>query len=159
MPVDSYPEGASYYGAYNMAGNVFEWVSDWYDPRYYGRLETMVNPTGPAKPIWMGGTGTYVDRLTVGEKRVIRGGSWIAPEGTVRATHRFWNHPLNNSYGVGWASAAPRPPRRKSNSRSEIPTSRPLWKWDESGFRRAQQAWPGAWPLIPRIWNLLELAH
>ena len=48
-----------------------------------------------------GSTGTYVDRLTVGEKRVIRGGSWIAPEGTVRATHRFWNHPLNNSYGVG----------------------------------------------------------
>lgn len=101
MPVDSYPDGASFYGVYNMAGNVFEWVSDWYDPRYYGRLETMVNPGGPAKPIWMGGTGTYVDRLTVGEKRVIRGGSWIAPEATTRTTHRFWNHPLNNSYGVG----------------------------------------------------------
>jgi hypothetical protein len=84
-----------------MAGNVFEWVADWYDPLYYGRLETGVNPTGPAEPLWMGGTGTYVDRLTIGEKRVIRGGSWIAPEGTVRATHRFWNHPLNNSYGVG----------------------------------------------------------
>ena len=51
--------------------------------------------------IWLGGTGTYVDRLTVGEKRVIRGGSWIAPEGTLKTTHRFWNHPLNNSYGVG----------------------------------------------------------
>jgi gamma-glutamyl hercynylcysteine S-oxide synthase len=101
MPVDSYPEAVSYYGVYNMAGNVFEWVSDWYDPHYYGRLETMVNPSGPAKPIWIGGTGTYVDRLTIGEKRVIRGGSWIAPEGTVRTTHRFWNHPLNNSYGVG----------------------------------------------------------
>jgi formylglycine-generating enzyme required for sulfatase activity len=100
-PVNSYPEGVSYYGVYNMAGNVFEWVSDWYDPRYYGRLETMVNPTGPAKPVWLGGTGTYVDRLTVGEKRVIRGGSWIAPDSTVRTTHRFWNHPLNNSYGVG----------------------------------------------------------
>ena len=100
-PVNSYPEGVSYYGVYNMAGNVFEWVSDWYDPRYYGKLETMVNPTGPAKAVWIGGTGTYVDRLTVGEKRVIRGGSWIAPESTVRTTHRFWNHPLNNSYGVG----------------------------------------------------------
>jgi formylglycine-generating enzyme required for sulfatase activity len=101
MPVDSYSGGVSYYGAYHMAGNVFEWVADWYDPLYYGRLETMVNPTGPATPIWLGGTGTYVDRLTVGEKRVIRGGSWIAPQETVRATHRFWNHPLNNSYGVG----------------------------------------------------------
>jgi formylglycine-generating enzyme required for sulfatase activity len=101
MPVNAYSEGVSYYGVYNMAGNVFEWVSDWYDPRYYGRLETMVNPTGPAKAVWLGGTGTYVDRLTVGEKRVIRGGSWIAPESTVRTTHRFWNHPLNNSYGVG----------------------------------------------------------
>lgn len=100
-PVTAYPEGASYYGALNMAGNVFEWVADWYDPQYYGRFDTSVNPTGPDKPIWLGGTGTYVDRLTVGEKRVIRGGSWIAPEATVRSTHRFWNHPLNNSYGVG----------------------------------------------------------
>lgn len=100
-PVTAYPQGASYYGVLNMAGNVFEWVADWYDPHYYGRHDTSVNPTGPAKPIWLGGTGTYVDRLTVGEKRVIRGGSWIAPEGTTRATHRFWNHPLNNSYGVG----------------------------------------------------------
>lgn len=101
LPVDSHPEGASYYGVYNMAGNVFEWVSDWYDPQYYSRLQPMVNPSGPEKAVWLGGTGTYVDRLTVGEKRVIRGGSWIAPEGTIRSTHRFWNHPLNNSYGVG----------------------------------------------------------
>jgi len=101
LPVYAYPDGVSYYGVYNMAGNVFEWVSDWYDPRYYSRFETSVNPPGPAQPLWIGGTGTYVDRLTVGEKRVIRGGSWIAPEGTVRSTHRFWNHPLNNSYGVG----------------------------------------------------------
>ena len=100
-PIDSYPEGVSYYGLHNMAGNAFEWVFDWYDPRYYSQLEPMVNPTGPAKPVWLGGTGTYVDLLTLGEKRVIRGGSWVAPEGSLRSTHRFWNHPLNNSYGVG----------------------------------------------------------
>jgi formylglycine-generating enzyme required for sulfatase activity len=122
MPVNANPAGVSYYGAYNMAGNVFEWVADWYDPLYYGRLETTVNPTGPVEPLWMGGTGTYVDRLTVGEKRVIRGGSWIAPEGTVRATHRFWNHPLNNSYGVGLgfrcAKTAPPEIDRKINEAS-----------------------------------------
>ncbi|MEP6935016.1 MAG: SUMF1/EgtB/PvdO family nonheme iron enzyme, partial [Nitrospirota bacterium] len=34
-PVDSYPEGVSGFGVYNMAGNVFEWVEDWYDLKYY----------------------------------------------------------------------------------------------------------------------------
>ncbi len=101
LPVDSKQEGASFYGVYHMAGNVFEWVQDWYDPNYYQKTQVVDNPAGPEKPIWLGGTGTYVDRLTVGEKRVIRGGSWIAAEGSITATHRFWNHPMNNSYGVG----------------------------------------------------------
>jgi gamma-glutamyl hercynylcysteine S-oxide synthase len=103
VAVTSYPESASYYGLHHMAGNVFEWVSDWYDPSFYGKGtgKESVNPLGPEKAVWIGGTGTYADRLTVGEKRVIRGGSWVAPEGSLRTTHRFWNHPLNNSYGVG----------------------------------------------------------
>lgn len=103
VPINAYSEGVSAYGVYNMAGNVFEWVQDWYDPNYYRKVDRLsqVNPTGPDKPIWLGGTGTYVDRLTVGEKRVIRGGSWIAAQASLSATHRFWNHPLNNSYGVG----------------------------------------------------------
>ncbi len=101
VPVDANPEGASYYGVYHMAGNVFEWVADWYDPTYYQKTSQVLNPTGPAEPVWLGGTGTFVDRLTVGEKRVIRGGSWIAAASSITTTHRFWNDPMNNSYGVG----------------------------------------------------------
>jgi hypothetical protein len=153
LPVDSHPEGASYYGVYNMAGNVFEWVGDWYDPKYYGRLETMVNPTGPEKPLWIGGTGTYVDRLTVGEKRVIRGGSWIAPEGTIRSTHRFWNHPLNNSYGVGlgFRCAKAAPADWEQRIRDSYITA--LVEMGRERFSEASRRSAGVWPWIRRTLN------
>jgi formylglycine-generating enzyme required for sulfatase activity len=157
MPVTALPKGASYYGAYNMASNVFEWVADWYDPRYYGRLETSVNPSGPAQPTWIGGTGTYADRLTVGEKRVIRGGSWIAPESTVRATHRFWNHPLNNSYGVGLgfrcAKAAPPEIDHKLNEASTTA----LIELGRERFAEAEQAVLRGLSIDPKNIELLEL--
>jgi len=157
MPVDSYPDGISYYGAYNMAGNVFEWVSDWYDPRYYDRLETMVNPTGPAQPIWLGGTGTYVDRLTVGEKRVIRGGSWIAPEGSLKTTHRYWNHPLNNSYGVGlgFRCARTAPPEIEQQIRDSYISA--LVEMGRERFADAQQAVARGLAIDPKNIELLEL--
>jgi formylglycine-generating enzyme required for sulfatase activity len=157
MQVNSYPEGVSYYGAYNMAGNVFEWVSDWYDPHYYGRLETMVNPTGPAQPIWLGGTGTYVDRLTVGEKRVIRGGSWIAPEGTLKTTHRFWNHPLNNSYGVGlgFRCAKTAPPEIEQQIRDSYISA--LVEMGRERLADAQQAVARGLAIDPKNIELLEL--
>lgn len=101
LPVDALPAGVSYYGAHHMAGNVFEWVADWYKPDYHGITKNVLDPTGPKEPVWLGATATYVDRLTVGEKRVIRGGSWIAAQASLTTTHRFWNDPMNNSYGVG----------------------------------------------------------
>jgi gamma-glutamyl hercynylcysteine S-oxide synthase len=157
--VDSYPDGVSYYGLHNMAGNAFEWVLDWYDPRYYSQLEPMVNPTGPDKPVWIGGTGTYVDLLTLGEKRVIRGGSWVAPEGSVRSTHRFWNHPLNNSYGVGlgFRCAKTAPPEIDQRIKEAA-----IFAYIEMGrerFTEAQQALAQGLAIDPKNPELVELQH
>jgi len=99
--VGAHPEGKSPYGLYNMAGNVFEWVNDWYDPNYYKNTKETVNPQGPQEGVFLSATGTYVDRIATGKKRVIRGGSWYAPAESITNTHRFWNDPMNNSYGVG----------------------------------------------------------
>lgn len=100
-PVNSYPEGKSYYGVYNQAGNVFEWVQDWYDPNYYKTSKKTRNPQGPQLAIEMGKTGTFEGKFVTGKKKVIRGGSWFVPAQSITTTHRFWNDPINNSYGVG----------------------------------------------------------
>jgi eukaryotic-like serine/threonine-protein kinase len=71
-PVGSYPAGVSPYGALDMAGNVFEWVADWYDEEYYSRAPDE-NPTGP----------------TSGEYRVLRGGSWLSFQWVLRVSNRY----------------------------------------------------------------------
>ena len=70
-PVGSYPKGASPYGVLDMAGNVWEWVNDWYDGSYYSQSPSE-NPQGPA-------TGKY---------RVLRGGSWYDDDNYVRSAYR-----------------------------------------------------------------------
>jgi formylglycine-generating enzyme required for sulfatase activity len=91
MPVDSYPSGVSGYGAYNMAGNVFEWVADWYDPNYFN-VSQALNPQGPP---------SGYNFANQGPVKVLKGGSWLAPQTSLHTSHRFWNQPENNSYGVG----------------------------------------------------------
>jgi len=84
--VGKYPTGASFYGALDMAGNVWEWVADWYDsyPSSPAR-----NPTGPS-------SGTY---------RVLRGGGWNIEAAFVRASGRIWNFPDNRGVFGGFRCA------------------------------------------------------
>ncbi|MBI1298289.1 SUMF1/EgtB/PvdO family nonheme iron enzyme [bacterium] len=87
--VGSYPAGASPYRVMDMAGNVWEWVNDWYQDDYYS-VSPDNNPKGPA-------TGTF---------RVLRGGSWFElGDNNVRSAHRNNNHPAFWSYDNGFRCA------------------------------------------------------
>ena len=68
-PVGNYEKGVSYYGTYDMSGNVMEWVADWYDSDYYASSPSS-NPKGPDS----------------GSSRVLRDGGWLL--GTSPSTSR-----------------------------------------------------------------------
>jgi formylglycine-generating enzyme required for sulfatase activity len=87
-PVGSYPAGASPYGALDMAGNVWEWVGDWYVRDYYVRSPDR-NPTGPDS----------------GQSRVLRGGSWNNAQINVRSANRINLAPVNRDNNFGFRCA------------------------------------------------------
>jgi formylglycine-generating enzyme required for sulfatase activity len=86
-PVDSFPSGASPYGALDMAGNVWEWVADWHDSAYYTNSPRN-NPKGPSS----------------GQYRVLRGGAWYYNQYLVRAASRVTT-PDYRLNGVGFRCA------------------------------------------------------
>ncbi|HZC68984.1 MAG TPA: SUMF1/EgtB/PvdO family nonheme iron enzyme [Nitrospirales bacterium] len=86
--VGSLEAGRSPYGIYDLAGNVSEWVADWYDKAYY-KYELDRNPKGPAD----------------GEEKVVRGGSWFDGGSLQRSALRSRSYPSAPSTDRGFRCA------------------------------------------------------
>jgi formylglycine-generating enzyme required for sulfatase activity len=85
--VGSYEIGKSPYGVYDMAGNVWEWVADWYGGTYYSTLQDGIrNPTGP----------------TLGDYRALRGGAWLQIDNIARSAHRGFTIPTDSGNDLGF---------------------------------------------------------
>ena len=92
--VGAYKSGKSFYGVYDLAGNVWEWVSDWFDETYYASAGAAdKNPLGPSG----------------GALHVLRGGSWLSGEQSLRTSMRYRGNPSYNASGVGFRCARPIP--------------------------------------------------
>lgn len=85
-PCRAYP--ANGYGLFDVTGNVWEWVHDWYDPRYYSVPDRSL--MGPRQ----------------GHLRLMRGGSWlVADVRMLSSSHRHKVPPDTYSYGIGFRVA------------------------------------------------------
>jgi serine/threonine-protein kinase len=84
-PVGSFPKGASSFGVLDMAGNVWEWVSDWYGHDYYAR-SLLINPRGP----------------DTGATKVVRGGSWFNIDRHLKVSYRSYSNPATRTANLGF---------------------------------------------------------
>jgi formylglycine-generating enzyme required for sulfatase activity/regulator of sirC expression with transglutaminase-like and TPR domain len=104
LPVQALTEGQSPYGLHHMAGNVKEWVDDWYDREYYKEQSEYANPRGPIG----------------GEFKVVRGGSWRDLTGFIYSSFRNSGNPNSrmDDYGFRCAkNAAPTSGDKKLTNR------------------------------------------
>jgi formylglycine-generating enzyme required for sulfatase activity len=92
--VGSKPAGNSFYGASDMAGNVWEWVSDWRDVDYYN-VSPERNPEGPNN----------------GQYKVGRGGGWADPGIYIYSSLRGTLPPAEGGIDVGFRCCKPLPDR------------------------------------------------
>jgi len=89
-PVNYYASGASPFGALNMAGNVWEWCLDGYDPEYY-RVSPELNPEGSESA----------------PMKVLRGGSWVNNLDGTQSTLRARNFPDTQNTIYGFRTVLP----------------------------------------------------
>jgi eukaryotic-like serine/threonine-protein kinase len=92
LRVGSFLKGASPYGALDMAGNLREWVADWYDANYYATSPAS-DPTGPLE----------------GQYKVLRGGSWHSDMYSVRSADRQYLTPDTRDVSIGFRCALSEP--------------------------------------------------
>ena len=81
----TFAAGKSPYGIHDLAGNVWEWVRDWYDATYYSRSPER-NP----------------ENTTAAESRVLRGGGWYSYAALVRAANRYGHAPAYRDFDIGF---------------------------------------------------------
>ena len=89
MPRDARPPNPL--GIYDMAGNGWEWIKDWYDPDYY-KYSPVKDPQGPEKPMFKDSRGNYT--------RVIRSQDFSGPRRGA-TIFRFDSDPANKGYLPG----------------------------------------------------------
>lgn len=86
--VTQFPKGKSYYGALDMAGNVYDWVADWYDPLYY-KSSPPGDPPGPAD----------------GTARVTRGSGYRSTDTQSLTYSRSFTSPRDHRRDLGFRCA------------------------------------------------------
>ena len=91
-PVGSFPEGASPFGALDMAGNVWELTTDFYSADYFG-ISPAQNPQGPQE----------------GDTRVLKGGSFSSPLRVLRSARRGEADTSGSNFNIGFRCVLPTP--------------------------------------------------